>query len=267
MSSASSPEPSLVPSPAIPPAAEPTGPAQSEHEASLSLVAQLGREPPLTTPAELVACLGGEHRIAKETMTSIEGVRDWIEKDFIPNGLHLRFFVRAIAAGRSFDQHGMHRLFGIKPEITEAIAGRSPWCLSTDPAPPSPAPFWERNRLRADAAEAVDLTYRPEPMLLTSRQLRMVSPELRELMDEREKLRVAFVNLQAVDDPGEEDALSDLNGANDDVLMFEPKSVGDLAVIVAMARHQIEASEIREDFLEPLLSAIERLVLVEVGHE
>ena len=40
MSSASSPEPNPVPSPAIPPAAEPTG-FQSEHEASLSLVAQL----------------------------------------------------------------------------------------------------------------------------------------------------------------------------------------------------------------------------------
>ncbi len=124
--------------------------------------------------------------------------------------------------------------------------------------------------LGADQARAgrrrEDLAYRPEPILLTTRQKQTVSAELRQLLREREKLRVTFVNAQAAGDSGEGDALSNLNGLNDDVLMFEPQSIADLAIIVSMARHQIATSEVHEDFLEHLLTSVERLVL-EAGHE
>ena len=128
-----------------------------------------------------------------------------------------------------------------------------------------------------------DLTYRPEPMPLTARQKRTVSAELRKLMREREKLRVAFVDLQAACEKAEEDdaisvetfsdmdkrrneALNALNIVNDEVLLFEPQNLADLRVVVSMARHLIATSEVREDFLEHLLSAVEHLVL-EAGHE
>ena len=128
-----------------------------------------------------------------------------------------------------------------------------------------------------------DLTYRPKPMLLTARRRRTVSAELRKLMREREKFRVAFVDLQAAFEKAEEDdaisvetfadmderrneALNALNIVNDEVLLFEPQSLADLRVVVAMARHLIATSEVREDFLEHLLASVERLVL-EVGYE
>lgn len=101
---------------------------------------------PIRTPEQLIECLGGEQSVAKDTMTTIEGVRHWLESDFIPNGWHLRMFVRAVTAGHVFDQHGMDRIFSIAPEETEAIADRLPWCLSTELAPPKPPPFWERIR-------------------------------------------------------------------------------------------------------------------------
>ncbi len=275
--------PHPVPSPAIPPPVEPTRPPQSENEGSLSLVAQVGGNCPIRTPAELVECLGGEQRVAYDCMTSVDGVRHWLKTDLIPNGWQLRMFVRAVAAGRVFDQHGMDRIFSITPEVTQAIADRVPWSLSADPAPPRPPPYWER--LRSEPAERRDdLAYRSAPMLLSASQAHAVSSELRQLVLKREKLRVAFVDLEADCDKAEannavsveayaelderrNEALSELCAANDEVLLFEPCSISDLGLIVAMARHQLESGdETREEFLGHLLSSVERLVL-EVGHE
>ena len=123
-----------------------------------------------------------------------------------------------------------------------------------------------------------DLTYRPEPMLLTSRQRRTVSRELRRLLQQREALRKRFVELNEACERAEDDdaisverfsdmdkrrneLLAELNDANDAVHLFEPDSVADLSIVVGMARHLIATSEVHDDFLEHLLSAVERLVL------
>ena len=131
--------------------------------------------------------------------------------------------------------------------------------------------------------EPFDGMYRPAPMLLSGRQRRTVSRDLLQLMREREKLRGIFVDLNEACESAEDDdaisveafadmderrndALNALNIVNDEVLLFEPQSLADLRVVVAMARHLIATSEVHEDFLEHLLSAVEHLVL-ETSHE
>lgn len=123
-----------------------------------------------------------------------------------------------------------------------------------------------------------DLTYRPEPMLQTSWLDQTVSRKMRQLMRQREDLRAKFVPLNEACEMAEDDdaisvekfaamdrrrnkVLNELNRANDAMIMFEPRNLADLAIVIAMARHQIATSEVPEDFLEHLLSSVERLVL------
>ena len=123
-----------------------------------------------------------------------------------------------------------------------------------------------------------DLTYRPEPMLQTMWQGETVSRKMRQLMRQREDLRAKFVPLNEACDRAEDDdavsvekfedmdrrrnkVLDKLNRANDRIIGFDPQNMADLAMVIAMARHQIATSEVPEYFLEHLLSAVERLVL------
>lgn len=123
-----------------------------------------------------------------------------------------------------------------------------------------------------------DLAYRPEPMLQTSWRGETVSRKMRQLMSRREDLRARFVPLNEACEKAEDDAsisaekfagmdrrrdkvLDKLNRANDRIIGFDPQNMADLAMVIAMARHQIATSEVPEYFLEHLLSAVERLVL------
>jgi hypothetical protein len=106
---------------------------------------------------------------------------------------------------------------------------------------------------------------------------------MRRLIREREDIRARFVELNEACEKAEDDdavsvetfadmdkrrnkRLDRLTRANDAMLMFEPRNLADLAIVIAMARHQIDTSEIPENFLGHLISCIERLVL-EAGRE
>ncbi len=58
-----------------------------------------------------------------------------------------------------------------------------------------------------------------------------------------------------------DNALSELLRVEDDVVMFDVRSIADIQIVVDMARHQIKETIIHEDFLELLLTHVERLVL------
>ncbi|ODT23982.1 MAG: hypothetical protein ABS54_10075 [Hyphomicrobium sp. SCN 65-11] len=126
------------------------------------------------------------------------------------------------------------------------------------------------------AQEHDDLSYRPAPMGLSPSERKTVSARLQKLLAKREELRTNFVHLDmACDDENadkatasyaklnrkRDSALSKLCDVQDDVLLYDPQSIEDLRIVIAMARHQIEAMELHEDFVELLLSHVERLIL------
>lgn len=125
--------------------------------------------------------------------------------------------------------------------------------------------------------EPDDNSYRPAPMRLTRSQREPVAVELQALLLQRERLRTDFLHLDGACDSWaeidndraeyrdlnrqREAALSALLDAEDAVLLFDPLSIADLRIVCGMARHQIEETQIHEDFLERLLGYVERLVL------
>ena len=84
---------------------------------------------PIRTPADLVECLGGEQRVARAFDVPTSDVRRWLEWGELPRGFHLHFFVRAIIAGRHFDQIALKSIFGLTPSEAEAF------CRSIDGQP------------------------------------------------------------------------------------------------------------------------------------
>ena len=84
---------------------------------------------PIHTPADLVECLGGEQRVARACDVPTSEVRRWLEWGELPRGFHLLLFVRAIIAGRRFDQRALQSMFGLSASEAEAF------CQSGDRQP------------------------------------------------------------------------------------------------------------------------------------
>lgn len=122
-----------------------------------------------------------------------------------------------------------------------------------------------------------DNSYRPAPIRLGPSERDAVSPELQTLLSRRERLRTDFLHLDGACDcwadtdkrtpqyrelnRHRDAALGALLDAEDAVLLFDPHSIADLRIVCGMARHQIEETQIHDEFLERLLAHVERLVL------